>query len=338
MSDHFDPLDELASAHLDGETDASDRRAGDVPSFEDRVASLRAVSDLLASDAPRPDPAVRAAHLSAALDAFDQLSSGVEDRTGSGDADPATAARSDGERIDPAGGNDGAGERIGGTAGDGERAGSGHRGGEVVPLDRRRPRSTTRPTTSRRLPSWFGAAAAVVVVAGALGLALRSLGSPIDGEGSDAAAPTADTESADESDSAEEGDAPGDDEDTAPLAEAGEPAGFGADRAEAEEAAGAGGQESSEESTQLDDTGIPLLFDEVPTQEELAEVVIDEIEILPPDGAACAAVTAPPADGDELIGHLPAVVGGTEAEILVYQSGAGIRSYQLVDLDCLPLT
>jgi hypothetical protein len=71
MTDRPDPLDELASAHLDGATtpDEAARIAGD-PALRARVEELRAARDALRAAVTPVDPVQRDAAISAAVTAF----------------------------------------------------------------------------------------------------------------------------------------------------------------------------------------------------------------------------------------------------------------------------
>lgn len=73
MTDHHDPLDELASAHLDGMTtpEESAAVAADA-SLSQQVERLAATRDLLRSTAPAVDPERRDRAIAAALAAFDE--------------------------------------------------------------------------------------------------------------------------------------------------------------------------------------------------------------------------------------------------------------------------
>ena len=72
MTDHHDPLDELASAHLDGATTAAEARrvAGD-PALQARVAALRVAREALRAPGPPAPPARRERSIAAALEAYD---------------------------------------------------------------------------------------------------------------------------------------------------------------------------------------------------------------------------------------------------------------------------
>jgi len=73
MTDHHDPLDELASAHLDGLTtpDEAATVAAD-PDLSSRVDRFAAARELLQSTAPAIDPDRRTEAIAAALAAFDE--------------------------------------------------------------------------------------------------------------------------------------------------------------------------------------------------------------------------------------------------------------------------
>lgn len=82
MTDHHDPLDDLASAHVDGRTTAAEAARIDAdPDLAARVARFRAARDALQRAADEPvDPDRRERAIAAALEAFD-----------GGRADPAAA-------------------------------------------------------------------------------------------------------------------------------------------------------------------------------------------------------------------------------------------------------
>lgn len=66
--DHLDPLDELASAHLDGLTTADeDARIAADPDLRRRVAAMQAVRDALREPPPAVPPSVRDAAIAAAV-------------------------------------------------------------------------------------------------------------------------------------------------------------------------------------------------------------------------------------------------------------------------------
>lgn len=73
MTDHLDPLDDLASAHLDGETTPAEAaRVASDPQLSARVERLAEARDALrAADMPS-DPARRAQAIAAALAAYDE--------------------------------------------------------------------------------------------------------------------------------------------------------------------------------------------------------------------------------------------------------------------------
>ncbi|MBI2709844.1 MAG: zf-HC2 domain-containing protein [Actinobacteria bacterium] len=81
MNDHL-PDDELASAYLDGETDADERaRVESSPRLLGRVAELQSVSERLAGEQPILTDADRQRLLAAALAAADREATGEDDRT-----------------------------------------------------------------------------------------------------------------------------------------------------------------------------------------------------------------------------------------------------------------
>lgn len=71
-----DPLDDLASSHLDGQTtDAEAARIAADPSLVARVAGMEAVQAAIRSDGPAVDEGRRETNIAAALAAFDEASS-----------------------------------------------------------------------------------------------------------------------------------------------------------------------------------------------------------------------------------------------------------------------
>ncbi|MGH9274334.1 MAG: hypothetical protein ACRDZU_06780 [Acidimicrobiales bacterium] len=99
MTDSHDPrqpddVDDLASAHLDGQTtDAEAARIAADPSLAERVADMAAVRAAVRSDGPAVDEERREAGIAAALAAFDDSPphAGVDDEGGT--LTPITAAR-----------------------------------------------------------------------------------------------------------------------------------------------------------------------------------------------------------------------------------------------------
>ena len=335
MSNDFDPLNELASAHLDGDHEAArDPRAVDDSSFDARVESMRAVSKRLGAELPRPDPALRERHLAAALDLFDQLhDDGIAPVVPGADADVGSA----GPASDPVD------EAPGGPA-----PGAAERSAPVVSLEGRRSRRSAggaRNGAGRRLPGWLGAAAALVLVMGGLVAVVRSMGSA-GGDDTAAVATDADTEASDGSaeESADESDS------VASQLATGEAAG---DRARNDSEDAAADEESTDGTEAASDDaaeGSPLsttapasstggdgvvAYDRTPTQEELEAVTAGPLS--PPSESRCGPVTPPPTAGAELIGFVPAEVATAPVEILVYEGADGVRSYALVDADCAPV-
>jgi hypothetical protein len=94
MTDHIDPLDDLASAHLDGETTAAEaaRVAAD-PELRARVARLATARDHLRGAAPPVDPVRRDDAVAAALAAFDLAATDPAPEAGRVAVTPITAAR-----------------------------------------------------------------------------------------------------------------------------------------------------------------------------------------------------------------------------------------------------
>ncbi len=77
MNDDLDPLDELLSACLDGTADETGRAAIDNdPASADRLARLRSIVAAV-GEIPPPDPAERDNAISAALAAFDEITTGT---------------------------------------------------------------------------------------------------------------------------------------------------------------------------------------------------------------------------------------------------------------------
>lgn len=73
MTDHLDPLDELASAHLDGQTTPAEvARIAQDPLLSARVERLAAIRYTLRADDSVGDPARRDQAVAAALAAFDE--------------------------------------------------------------------------------------------------------------------------------------------------------------------------------------------------------------------------------------------------------------------------
>lgn len=83
MTDHHDPLDELASAHFDGETTSEEAAllAAD-PDHAARMARLAAVRDAVSSPVSPPPDHKRDLAVAAALAALDEMPSPAEARPG----------------------------------------------------------------------------------------------------------------------------------------------------------------------------------------------------------------------------------------------------------------
>lgn len=89
MTDSHDPLDELASAHLDGDTGPQEaaRIAAD-PALADRVAVFGEIREQLRAGGPQVDDLQREQAIAAALDAFDEAGAAARSADGAEPAVP----------------------------------------------------------------------------------------------------------------------------------------------------------------------------------------------------------------------------------------------------------
>lgn len=301
MIDDSDSLDELASAHLDGETtvDEQGRIAGD-ESLRARLASLRLVAQALSDDLPRAGSAVREAHLETALAAFDEL-----DLTRAGGA---------------------------GTPGPTEAGSTLPAGGDLVDLGRRRrANGPARGTGRSGLPLWLGAAAATIVTIGALGWVITTIGAGEEDSDTAAVSPDAEFEFETATDESA-GDSVSSDgalmDDGSLPAGAPESAG---DVADLDDASSYRAESGDEADTQ---GGVePEEFTAVPSDDELSDAV--ERSLLSAEDSECgASLESPP--GTALTGVVPVIVSGIAGEALVFESSDGIRTFILVTEGCTP--
>ncbi len=334
-------FDELASAHLDGETSEAD--AGRVESDRELlevVEEFRLVAEALDVDVAPADEFLRGRQIGAALDAFDALGSAAGS-TGAADTSDAVGAS---EATPP--------------AADGESS--------AVDLARRRAERDRRTTRPGGLPRWLSVAAVLLLVVGGVGL-LAQLGGSSDDEAAteafdaddevalttaagterDAAggedveteasqlaagdAETSDDGASEAAESVEEGEddstaddgAAADDE----AADEGDGQSFDGDDADTAAPAGSGGffpEEQLEAATQA--------FDAVPDQERL--LALADGPRFDPALATCAADAD--VGGDEVRFFVPVRVAGVDGEAL-FTGPDSQPTAVLVDGDCQPL-
>lgn len=209
-------------------------------------------------------------------------------------------------------------------------------------------RSPARSTT-RAFPSWLGAAAAVVVIAGGAVWAVGRAGSGQNDEAALEASAGDDTSADDAADTSEAALETADaDVDAASAAEsiqaeameddAMEESAEEADLAsddDADDSADDGGGRSDQGEAGTGSFGLPpaIVFSEVPDPDTITDLPDLELDL---DLSSCSVEVAAPALGEPL-GFLPAEVAGQPAELFVFVDGDGAEVRLLVDGDCQPL-
>jgi hypothetical protein len=357
MTDHHD---ELASAHLDGQATAAEAaRVSADPDLQARVEVFRTIAHRLGTEPDPVDSVVRRRHLGAAMAAFDQIvtsgelpvggQSAASDQLGTDEeavTDPPATAQAEAH---------GQGPGVAGSPGDGRvvdlasrrEASTGdvaQRAGRVAGRTPSTQGSRSRPGRAG-LPSWLGAAAAVVLVAGGVIWfgATRQDGSD-EATSAGQAAPT--TESATDVnrqagiDSSE--DAAFDTEAAESVAAA--PAEGGGEGTDTTDAAADASSPTSELGASSTATVPPATtasapssvarFAQMPGAEELAAGRAS-IALLPSEQSICGSELDAPA-GTELIGFYRVEVAGEPGEALVYEPPAGgAAAILLVTNECV---
>jgi hypothetical protein len=215
--------------------------------------------------------------------------------------------------------------------------------GPVIELEQRRAQASARSEARAhraQLPSWLGAAAAVILVVGGIGVALRAVGGGQDDDaalvtaagddgdaGADEAAETeaeglvAEAEASDEgfaeADEAAERAQLADDADTAAGAPAPEDEAVADEAAEGDGGLGAGGFFGDDE--RIDQARVEL--ESWPGEDAMTELA-STAERLEPNLASCGPVVVPEPRAT-LVGFVPVRVAGVNGEVLVYETEGG---------------